>query len=799
MGLIIEDPNGDNQSPDSPYRRLGDTSPGWSHVTDATPHSPEDSSGGTGQVAFSASQRDGESDLLIARDIIADGDLGKINSLSLQNGRVSVTTDTILSRLDVERTALPWPQDLDAGWEELPRGLVVNYAGTPHTLGEVVLSVLDSARDENYVYVYVESVDSGGAKWFVLRYNSTGVFVDIWPQDGGTAPAGVSAGGAIEVNGANVYLTNPRNSGGNYVKKYTLTGTFVSEFRPGFGSGNIILGGSIALDGSANIYVTGTVSGSMVQKFTNAGTLVVAIGTPGSAGTGTFGAEPTLIFDGLGIATLDRPNRRVRTYTTSLVYVDDLATWPTVGNREPLDIRYNDAGIIYVLSGGTSSGGLLHSYESYALLRTTEVGAFTSFSPDSAGRIWTFTNYFDGAVMHSLRGLTFLANGPTPLSVYIHYYLSLCLEIGQFEYEFSATEVDDLLFPGWTDNVWEKLKQLAPVKRVMFEASRQQLPLGGYRARITVRDIDDGSDAIEFDQSSDGTPALSLSANNVTRNYSIIAQQPSHAPLSQNIVVFSLNRAGANLSVAEFNTATTEVRIPHSLVSVQSPPEHDPLAFEWNDGVPGYMIYDSDNVLLPVGLFSQYGGNVEATLGADGTILIKVTGPAGLIPGHSGPFSFSDILGDAHLSIGGAGIIVEPRELSMYTGADPVLVTRENGPRIDIPFIDTVEQAYDAGSWATFELSGPRITMGFTTGPGGYIDNNGTPALITPGMRISYNYQNWRVMTVNASASGSSVTLQPYTTVGEVDALWAGQTVGDYDTFWDGYRTYDAKMRPLWQ
>jgi len=800
MGLEIKDPSGDNSSPDSPYRRVGDISPGWGHVTDATPHSPEDSSGGTGQISFSASQRDGESDLLIARDIIADGEVGKINSLTLQNGRItSITTDTILSRLDVERTAQPWPQDLDAGRMELPRGLAVSYAGVPHILGEVVLSTKAAARDDDYIYVYVESLDTSAlTRWFVLRYTQTGTFVNAWPQDGGTSTTGGTLTGAIAARGGYVYLTN-RNSGtGNYVKKYTSAGVFVSEFRPGTSGGSVAIGSSIAVDSSGNIYVTGTVSGSIIQKFTNAGTFVVAMGTAGSAGNTTFNGEPYITYDGVGIVTSDRLNRRVREYTTGLVFFGELASW-SAGSRAPDAITYNGDGIVYVRTQETLGNTRLYSFENHALRRIIESESLSAFVVDPSSRIWGFNSSFDGAVLHAHMWLAFDASGPTSLSAYIHYYICLCLDVDKFEYEYQATEIPDLLFPGWTDSVWEKLKQLAPVKRVMFETTQTSLPQGGYLPRVVVKDIDDGSPPIAYDQSSEGSPVLSLSTNNITRNYSIVAQRPQYADLSQDTVVYSLNRSGSNLTVAEYNTTVANVSVPHSLISVQSPPEHDPFSFEWNDGVPGYMIYDSDDVLVPWGLFAQYGGQVEASLAGEGIIQIRFVGPAGLIPGHSGPFSFTDIFGVAHLSIGGAGVLIDPREINMYTGADQGLVTRDRGPRVDSPFIDTVEQAYDAGIWSTFELSGPRITMAFNTGPGGLIYNNGVPTLITPGMRVSYNHQNWRVMTVTNSGAGSSISLQPYTTVGDVDAIWSGQTVGDYDSFWDGYRTYDAKMRPLWQ
>lgn len=86
----------------------------YSVLEESTPIDASDSSGGTGQITFTAADDPSrQGSILLLNDTVrlTDGDRGetqgKINSLAGTNGTVSVTADSLLGQLVVDKTALP--------------------------------------------------------------------------------------------------------------------------------------------------------------------------------------------------------------------------------------------------------------------------------------------------------------------------------------------------------------------------------------------------------------------------------------------------------------------------------------------------------------------------------------------------------------------------------------------------------------------------------------------------------------------------------------------------------------------
>ncbi len=102
----------------------------FSYSEDATPISPSDLSGGTGQISAQLVSNESTRGSRIAINneaLLSDEEYGDINftvkKVSLNDGLVSITGDSVQSRLDVERTAMP--QGSDAGGYTL--GAAIEY------------------------------------------------------------------------------------------------------------------------------------------------------------------------------------------------------------------------------------------------------------------------------------------------------------------------------------------------------------------------------------------------------------------------------------------------------------------------------------------------------------------------------------------------------------------------------------------------------------------------------------------------------------------------------------------------
>src|SRR5690606_22022899 len=101
------------------------------------------------------------------------------------------------------------------------------------------------------------------------------------------------------------------------------------------------------------------------------------------------------------------------------------------------------------------------------------------------------------------------------------------------------------------------------------------------------------------------------------------------------------------------------------------------------------------------------GGSVQVELGADpGSIALTIIGPSSDPAGFTGPYSLASGTGIsrvAELSIVGSGVTVAPVVWRIPTGAEAEKITAEVSGRIDLPFIETADQAYDRGVWAAVE------------------------------------------------------------------------------------------------
>jgi len=791
--IIIDPINPEDFTLSGNFKRFGDVKPGWSKSVDATTHNIADSFGGTGVIRFDAARgkvgasNDDESDLLIARPILADQERGRISDIQIDSNNVGVDSDTVLSRLNAQRTADPWPRDFYAGSLHMPIGTQFNYSfisGGRATISEPVnISALceDLASRSVWAIATFPSPIPGSELTLsitaLLRFTEFGEFTGlIYPLaelDGTFTGAGTN-GLTIDYDNRRLFISGyvSGQESSYAIRVFDIDDmSLITEYQ--LPSGRQVVNPYLAYsDWYETLTVAGTLtSGDIIQQVDPlTGNLVWSIGTPGSSGNYAFNSIPQVqIFDN-ELFTLDTTRKLIRSYDLDTgTYIGE---WIDLNDTSvtPLSfsITYSQYGgpFIYLsVNRGVSQADVeIRKYANGEFLSSFRLpGDSSSTGPiviTEKGYLWM------GAETSGINMVFDVLSMPI-LSVMIHYYLCLIFNIGDFDFTYIGVNPfpdhdPEVAFRGWTDSVWEKLKELCSAWGL--EVTEQYAD----RSEIRVSPTGNSPTLDVIDEAIAGSISLSSSLQQAPRTYGVISQNSRNTRPDDSEVVFRSATEGQNFQVDAMNTLRTQVRISHSLVSVSPTIRARFGNEEWSDDEVYYDVYDSNDNLVN-DEFGTYGGTVEASLADHQTINITITGPYSEIPGHPGPYRFSTPVGRGTLNIGGSGVLVSPEEITIYSGADPEYTSDERGQTIDNNFIITTEQAFDRAAWASYELSGPNMRLQWSTSRRALTQGIGS--------RYTYLHKNWRVITIVETASRYEFTAIPYTKVSEADAVWAQQEI----------------------
>lgn len=182
--------------------------------------------------------------------------------------------------------------------------------------------------------------------------------------------------------------------------------------------------------------------------------------------------------------------------------------------------------------------------------------------------------------------------------------------------------------------------------------------------------------------------------------------------------------------------------------------------------------------------YEAAGGSIVVKDMGNGVLQLSIAGPGRPITGMTGPFNIT------RLAISGIGITTSPIPTRIYTGAPEGMVTRDEGPTVDSPFIGNESIARDAGVHLAHAYGTPSVTMGFD-------EHSGARSV---GDHFYNGWSSYRIDGGSYTRTGPSYSCSISSTVGEHDRDWvaAGRTVGQFDAFWAGRRVVDGDMRALW-
>jgi hypothetical protein len=698
------------------------------------------------------------------------GDLeGNIASITATGGSASGSMATILAQLNAERT--------------------MPTQGTYTTYDGVVLPNLD---DGNYPasagldWPGDMVFDSAGNMFIYDRLNYRVVkFTETagqWFYSTATGPA-TGAGNAGTADGKfnsstlypslavdstdRIYVTD---AGNKRVQRFTNALAFSTKFGSS-GSGNGQFSGpyepsGIAIDGSDNLYV-GDAGNYRVQKFNSSLAYVDQWGSTGYD-EGEFtgaGFGIALAMDSLGrvLAADSYPVLgavslvRVQAFSDTGTFIDDFytplpATVPLAGKT----LAVAPDGLIYLLTARytTASGRIYRFNTDYSL-----DGLFASYGsgdgqienasgmgvhPD--GRLFV-SDYLDDQVPAFTPGGAFTQ----PLSAYFQQYVDLCLTGHVIDY--AASSDPNLIYQGWTDNVWTKLNELCAA------TGTELAVVGGI---ITIRDI--GITDVDPELFTGGS--LAVDTVNLARAVDIVYQNVDYG---DGVVMYDAFEDDNRIFQISAGKTETFTLVTNSYpVIVHNPTPTDDFLISAGQ----YHVTGADDLPVVTQEWLDYGGSVTVAIGdSPNEIEVTLTGPTEEIPGVPGPYALaaSDGASDyATLSITGSGVTTNPQTLHLYTGADPLLVTQETQTTITNVHITDEALAYSRGVWASDLACGPNVTL------------TGTLALeacagfgLTAGAILPYADSRYRILTSAITNGGLTVTATRHVTAGDEYDVWS--------------------------
>lgn len=281
------------------------------------------------------------------------------------------------------------------------------------------------------------------------------------------------------------------------------------------------------------------------------------------------------------------------------------------------------------------------------------------------------------------------------------YYLGLADVVTDYFIDDSIRD-RPVVFPGWTGELWYRLKQVAVAQDCDISLVSGVILLRPVRDRLATR----GRDIQRAQETSVQTLAQAVEV-----------YQYSNTPIT-NELVYPVGGWTAETEVLNVNAgevAEYTLELSASVSSIVQPTMQTYVSPDeaWNSV---YTIVASDGLPVPPAMWTSRGGRVEISINPDTTSLnVKLTGASG-VPTSAGDASTnfslalaSDASGNRYstLRILGTGVGFTKVKKRVRTGVPASKTATEVGVTIDNPFISTVNDLYRAGTRAAKNFAGP--------------------------------------------------------------------------------------------
>jgi hypothetical protein len=355
----------------------------------------------------------------------------------------------------------------------------------------------------------------------------------------------------------------------------------------------------------------------------------------------------------------------------------------------------------------------------------------------------------------------------------IQSYMALA-GISSGNYSIDSSFTQSVVFPGWTDNIWNALKMLCvAVNAEMYFQSNVLYFKPRATKAVTIENIDGESFSIELGQKTNFTTFTKSKTKWVTNSivYAYTPQDSSESvdynelkeiTLTSKVALNSVNQpAYAN---APFDAYVDYVQAS----SVGNVPSQYPNGF--------YSFRDKNGNIVNSSVVSQWGASVKAEL-TDNPYEIKVTITGPNYSGAQTPWSLEFRDNYPTLAFTGTGALVQPSSIQFATGSN---IGDDTNEYTDNPFLVNDAFIYNTAYYTNQELCGPVVTFSFATDK--IVEANNQEFGYLPGAIFSYGGSKYRITNAKYDYGSISIDAKQYVTFADFNTLWAGKTITQFNS-----------------
>lgn len=766
---------------------VGHVLPGWSVLESCTPAMPGDSRGSVGSASFKAGAT-------ATSRFVADNTVelshsggtfrGRISDVQLVGDEAAVSVAGPLQFLNVDKTMPPvWFKDTNS-FLGFSYGSGTGQLATPFG---IAVDPVDGG-----IWVTSNGTVDGVDRTRAIKYTAAGVYVtEIGSSGSGNGQFGATSM-AIAVSPVDqaVWVTDAANS---RIQKFTTADgglTYAYSTKVGSaGSGNGQFGSTgvaynIAADSSGNVYVTDR-GNSRLQKFNSSAAYQAQVATGGTItpySVAVVGSDVWIAYPSTNTTT-SAPQGNLERYNTSL------ALQSTVTIPAPASLATRIGSIDGILNIAADPDGSLWAswvYGTFLVKYDTsgnEIARWQSLYPASTDSNSSLAVAAGSAGIYALfRPSSPIVNrvyqgyyvtgfdfDPVTLSAAIETYMGACDPLlNGYTLDYQAAVDPEVVFPGWSGNVWAKLKELFAIYGV-------ELVRDDDTQTLIVRDQGSATATI-----SNRTPITTQPQNSTGgRIVDVIYQNP----VAGGGVVWDAEDANELISVEAGQTITRVLYTDNHPVELAQPVPTDTLPIQ-----PGqFYVVDSTGAAITADVWTSSGASVSLAVGeTPGTISATIVGPSSVLGGFTAPYYFAtgrDPEDVPTLSIVGNGAFCKPTVLKR-SGAQ--------GSPFASPFMDTVDRALSRGHYPS--LSDPTVEIRFTCAV------SDLPAMgQAVGAIITYEQSKYRITEVKRGDLRAEVTAERFVTAADWTTTWSGEAASVYEVYWPtaGYSAGDEQVQPL--
>lgn len=309
-----------------------------------------------------------------------------------------------------------------------------------------------------------------------------------------------------------------------------------------------------------------------------------------------------------------------------------------------------------------------------------------------------------------------------------------------------------VVFPGWTGNVWVHVKQML---------SAQEVEMALVYNRVIVRPLR------TIVANTDRTITSSWSADNQNAAKKVEVYYYNN---SYTVDAEVYPRAGEEATIYQVDANETIViteQINGSLTSINQPTVVDFVNDATYAGTGGvYSVSGNDGLPITAAQWQGQGGSVRVRITEDPSIIeINIHGAS--MPEYA-PYRIAMSSGSSNfynsLHVTGTGVVWDKQKITLPTGATSAVTGEEVGITVDNPFISTPSQAYSLGGRTAAAYAGLNYTISGTS--------------------FDINRDDASRDLIQATIADFNDSVSAGTPISEFNTEWAGQTIEDFNAYW---------------